>query len=123
MRQLYDAHGEDSYTLDQMRSRVAELLRHGQAIVILSGGAPVGYAVLQDRGDHMFVKHFVIGDGARRAGLGRAAFAALEAAYFPARPVRLDASIKVPGPRAFWEALGFKAYAYAMRRDPPEAAA
>ena len=123
LRQLNASHGESRYTLEQMRARMAEIIRDGEAVVILSHGAPAGYAVIEDHATHAFIRHFLIVEGARRAGLGRAAFAALEAAHFPGRQVRLDASIKVPGPRAFWEAIGFRIHACAMRREPPEAPA
>jgi len=93
------------------------MLAAGPAYFLVRGGERIGYAALKDMGDHMFVRHFVISEALRGQGMGARAFRALEAACFPGRQIRLDASCELPGPRAFWESQGFAVMGYAMRRS------
>lgn len=120
--QLYNAAGTVRTGRDVHEQRASDMLAAGPCYLLHRGDAVIGYAALKDMGDHIFVRHFVIDADLRGAGLGARAFGALQAACFPGRQVRLDASCDVPGPRAFWESQGFKVMGYTMRRDAEDAA-
>ena len=83
--------------------------------LLWQGAEPVGYALTQDNGDHLFIRHFVIAPEARRAGLGRTLVARLTEAH-PGLPLRLDVMNGDEQAMAFWQAMGFNAAASAMRR-------
>lgn len=121
IEQLYVA---QDYHLDAdaLLIRADEMIAANRICFLMSDGAEIGYAALHDMGDHMFVRHFVIDKACRRAGIGGAAFRALQAACFPGRQTRLDASHVIDGPRAFWEAQGFEVMGYTMRLDVEDAA-
>lgn len=119
VRQLWEAHGSvDGPNTPEVRAR--SLLDTTDVKIVERGGTPIAYAALLDMGDYMFIRHFAVDRAHRGSGTGRAAFDALEAACFPGRGVRLDASVKIPGPKAFWEALGFHVHAHAMQRGARE---
>ena len=117
--QLYGAHG---YDLDEdgLLGRAEAMIAANRICFLHRDGSEIGYAALHDMGEHMFIRHFVIDKEMRREGIGQAAFGALEAACFPGRQARLDASHTVIGPREFWEAQGFRIMGYTMRRDAGE---
>lgn len=112
--QLWEAHGEDDYDADSLAARTDEILRTCDCYVI--GDPPIAFASLQEAGDHVLIRHFSVEAAERGKGTGRAAFDALEAAVFPGRTSRLYASMTHPGPRAFWEKMGYGTYAYCMQR-------
>ena len=119
--QLYRA---TNHHLDRtaLLGRADDMLAAGPVFFLEGDGARIGYAALRDMGDHMFVRHFVIDKAMRGKGVGAQAFKALQAAQFPGRQARLDASHTVTGPREFWEAQGFKIMGYTMRLDSEDAA-
>lgn len=117
--QLWEAHGEDDYDDASLAARADEILRTCDCYVI--GDPPVAFASLQDAGDHMVIRHFSVEATERGKGIGRAAFEALEAHAFPGRASRLYASMDIPGPRAFWEKMGYDLYAYVMQRKGADA--
>lgn len=100
----------------------AEKLRLGleagqEAVLFELGPRPVGCAIWADLGDHRMIRAYVIDMAFRRRGLGAALFARLRGEVFAdGRPVRLEAS--GPGPRAFWEAQGLRAWSVGLRTDP-----
>ncbi|MEO1492692.1 MAG: GNAT family N-acetyltransferase [Pseudomonadota bacterium] len=122
--QLWEAHGSIAGP-NTPDDRARTLLDTTAVKFIERDGVPIAYAALLDMGDYMFIRHFAVDRAHRGGGTGRAAFDALEAACFAGRGVRLDASVKIPGPKAFWEAMGFHVHAHAMQRDarPVEGAA
>ncbi|MEM1298538.1 MAG: GNAT family N-acetyltransferase [Pseudomonadota bacterium] len=113
MGQLWDAHG-DTYDDAQITDRTAEVMEICDCYVL--GDPPVAFASLQDLGDYMLIRHFALENAERGKGKGRAAFEALEAHAFPGRPSRLFASTTLPQPKAFWEKMGYGAFAYCMSR-------
>ncbi|MEM6624096.1 MAG: GNAT family N-acetyltransferase [Pseudomonadota bacterium] len=118
--QLYAAH-DHPWDQDALLVRADEMIAANAIYFLHRDGETIGYAALKEMGDHMFIRHFVIDAGMRREGVGSQAFRALEAACFPDRQVRLDASHKIERPRAFWEAQGFQVMGYTMRRDEAHA--
>jgi ribosomal protein S18 acetylase RimI-like enzyme len=80
-------------------------------------GSAVGYALTQNNGDHLFIRHFVIAPEARRSGLGRRLLALVAEAH-PGLPLRLDVMHGDERAMAFWTAMGFTSAASAMRRAP-----
>lgn len=120
--QLWEAHEDAVSDTAAARDRAADLMQTSDVKFFEQDGAVIGYAALQDLGDYMLVRHFVINTPVRGRGTGRAAYDALATACFPGRAVRLDAAIHVPGPRAFWEALGFVPRAWSMEYKPEIAA-
>lgn len=120
--QMWAAHTHENDDIDitdrNAATRRAKVLMTGSAVLMFGRGRQIiGYAALQDQGDYMFIRHFLIDAAHRGNGTGRAAYNALAEACFPGRPVRLDVSMHVAEPRAFWEALGFFARGIAMQRD------
>lgn len=120
--QLYAIDTENPTGRPVHLSRADDMLAAGPVYFLRRDGEVIGYAALKEMGDHMFVRHFVIDARLRGAGLGTAAFRALQAACFPDRQVRLDASHRISGPREFWEAQGFQIMSYTMRRAAEDAA-
>ena len=120
--QMWQAHGEDDYDQTSLTARCREIMATCTCYMIERDGRAIAFASLQDQGDYMLIRHFTLEETLRGAGVGRAAFAALEAHAFPGRKSRLYASIEVPGPRAFWERMGYRAFAYTMERKPEIAA-
>lgn len=112
--QLWESHGEDVSDPGPVAARAAEIMEFCDCYVI--GAPPMAFASLQDAGDHMVIRHFALEATERGKGQGRAAFEALEAHVFPGRPSRLYSSTTIPGPRAFWEKMGYGVYAYCMNR-------
>lgn len=117
--QLWEAHGEDDYDAVALTDRTDEIMRTCDCYVI--GDPPVAFASLQDAGDHMLIRHFAVEASERGKGVGRAAFEALEAHAFADRPSRLYVSMDIPGPRAFWEKMGYDLYAHVMQRKGADA--
>ena len=118
--QLNAAHGEVNQDQGRLDARAAEVLAICDCYVI--GDPPAAFASLQDAGDYMTVRHFVVDQAHRGNGTGRAAFTALENHAFPGRKSRLFASLTEERPKAFWEAMGYSAFAYTMERKPEGAA-
>ena len=104
----------EEFDHDAARARTEEIMDICDCYMI--GEPPVAFASLQDAGDYMLVRHFAVDAAERGKGTGRAAFEALEARAFPGRNSRLYASIDVPGPKAFWEKMGYGAFGYMMER-------
>lgn len=115
--QLWEAH-DDGASSDraEVRAKLPVYRAHYRPLMLVRDGKAVGYALVKEMGDHVFIRHFGIDAAHRGTGIGRAAFTALEAAY-PGRRFRLDASLKTTAPRAFWEAMGFTARAWSMERE------
>ena len=82
-------------------------------------GVPIGYALTQENGDHVFIRQFVVAPEARRRGVGRAMARAL-ADWFGWPEMRLDVMAGREDARAFWAALGFEPAATNMRRPALE---
>jgi GNAT superfamily N-acetyltransferase len=117
--QLWEAHGYDDYDDASLAARAGEIMEHCECYVI--GDPPVAFASLQEQGDYKLVRHFSVEADQRGQGVGRAAFEALEAHAFPGRRSRLYASTDLEGPKAFWEKMGYKIFAYTMERKGGEA--
>lgn len=65
----------------------------------------------------VYVRQFYIEREHRRRGLGTTAFAALQAARFPAaQTISLDVLATNPSGQRFWERLGFEPYFVSMKR-------
>ena len=112
--QLWEAHGDTDLDPARTGPRAAFLLDHCDVRMFTRDDRVIGYAALYDMGDLMFVRHFVIDRAVRGSGTGRAAYEVLARTCFPGRAVRLDASVKISQPRAFWEAMGFSAIGWVM---------
>ena len=118
VRQLWLAHEDDPQrlTLEMAVARASELMTRYRIHLWEQEDAVVAYAATQDNGDHVFIRHYVIADSLRGQGRGRTMFEEMVAECYPGTRLRLDASMKIPGPKAFWEALGFAARSYSMER-------
>ncbi len=114
--QLWQAHDEDDYDDASLRARTEQIMQTRDCYMIEHEGASLAFASLQEAGDHVVVRHFSLEASERGKGLGRAAFQALEAHAFPGRNSRLYASNRHPGPKAFWEKMGYHVFAYTMER-------
>jgi GNAT superfamily N-acetyltransferase len=105
------------------RGHVETLLAAGhRAWIAREGGSAVGYAMLRENGDHLFVRHFVIEESRRGRGLGRR-FATLLAERHAWPAMRLDVTDGDDRARAFWRAMGFAPPAVSMRRAETESLA
>ncbi len=120
IRQLWEAHGYSDYDAASLTRRCREILEHCECYIIDGNNKPLAFASLQEQGDYKLVRHFSVIEARRGQGHGRQAFEALEAHAFPGRKSRLYASIEAAGPKAFWEKMGYHAFAYTMERKPEE---
>ncbi len=120
MRELFAGRDAGVKTPAQVAARMGLLLGAGyRAFTFRLGAEPVGYALVQENGDHVFIRHFFITKAHRRQGLGRAFFRELEA-HFGSPEFRLDVLEDEQATRAFWRAMGFDLAATNLRRSAPE---
>ena len=116
---LTEAHGRPMAP-EAARAKLALMLSApgARAVLFEMAGEALGYALLVEMGDHMFVRNFAIAEPHRRRGLGAALFARLRAEAMPGRAIRLEVS--APHARAFWEAQGFEAWSTGLRAEARE---
>lgn len=117
---LWRAHGEPEPLDIVTTARAEAILADHDAVFLEVAGRRVGYVAFEDLGDRVLIRHFVLDPRDRGRGLGRRAFAAL-AARLPGRRIALHVSDRLPGPRAFWKAVGFTRRGDVMEREPESA--
>ncbi len=110
----------------ELSGRMRRWLQEGwSAVLILANKVAVGYVLFQQRNDEydpqqveVYIRHYFIKGVFRGKGVGQAAFALLQADYFPAgATLALDVLATNPGARRFWERLGFQSYAENLRLE------
>jgi GNAT superfamily N-acetyltransferase len=109
-------------SVDELQSRMrAWLVRTYTAVLFLSEGAVVGYALYRSDKAGIFLRQFFICRGERRKGFGRAAMDILLGRVWPAGAmVTLEAVCANQVAIEFWRALGFEDYAITLRRRIPD---
>jgi GNAT superfamily N-acetyltransferase len=97
--------------------RVKEVLRDYQTLVFDEGGTVVGLACLQPQGKGRYNLRMYTDPGARRRGVGRDLYAALESLLAEAPPTRVTAMYRAAADdaRAFFARRGFGLW-YAMNQ-------
>jgi predicted acetyltransferase len=118
-RQLIQDEGQsNSVSLAELENRMrAWLVRAYTAVLFLSRGAVVGYALYRTDKAGIFLRQFFICRGERRKGHGRAAVDLLCGRVWPAGSrVTLEALCANRAAVDFWRALEFEDYALTFRR-------
>jgi GNAT superfamily N-acetyltransferase len=123
-RLFEDAGSQNPMSVEALGERFAGWLAAAEWTVVLFSLADtdVGYAAFSSRPDlyepeipFIYVRQFYIDRAWRRRGVGRAAFAALTRARFPARcKITIDTLATDTNAPAFWSALGFAPYSMTM---------
>ncbi|MFN7141181.1 MAG: GNAT family N-acetyltransferase [Limisphaerales bacterium] len=89
------------------------------ALVFEDDTGPVGYALLKEESDRVYLRQFFIVRHRRRQGLGRAAMEHLFSYVVPLkRKVVLDVLTHNQAAIQFYQALGFTPYCLTMQRVP-----
>ena len=98
----------------------AWLVRAYTAVLFLSEGNIVGYALYRTDNAGIFLRQFFICRDERRKGLGRAAVDLLLRHVWPGGAVvSLEALCANQAAIDFWRAVGFEDYALTLRRRAP----
>ncbi|GMQ75822.1 MAG: hypothetical protein BMS9Abin01_1082 [Gammaproteobacteria bacterium] len=122
-RQLIRDEGQsNSVSVAELENRMrAWLVRAYTAVLFLSRGAVVGYALYRTDNAGIFLRQFFICRGERRKGHGRAAMDLLLGRVWPAGSrVTLEALCANQAAIDFWRAVGFEDYALTLRRRIPD---
>ena len=119
---IHDEGHSDSMSVAELENRMrAWLVRTYTAVLFLSEGAIVGYAVYRSDNVGIFLRQFFICRDERRKGHGRAAVDLLFGRVWPAEcTVTLEALCANQVAVDFWRALAFEDYALTFRRRIPD---
>jgi GNAT superfamily N-acetyltransferase len=110
----------------ELSERMGRWLKEGwSAVLIVANNIVIGYTLFQQRPDEynpqqveVYIRQYFVKRSFRGKGIGQAAFALVQAEYFPpGAALALDVLATNPGARRFWEKLGFRAYAENMRME------
>ena len=115
-----DEGSPDPMSQDSLSERIRRWLKEGwQAVLILMNKVVIGYMLFQERqGSEVYIRHYFIRRMFRGKGIGQAAFALIQAEYFPVgATLALDVLATNPGARRFWERLGFQSDAGNLRLE------
>lgn len=121
---IEDEASRNHMTLAELEARMLGFLEAGWQVVLIENDAEiVGYALFQSRPDEyepdrseVYVRQFFIDREHRMQGIGRRAYQALVADWFPAdATIVLDVLEANSAARRFWESLGLKAYCTTLR--------
>jgi len=119
---IQDESPSDSIPVAELENRMRGwLLRAYTAVLFLSAGAVVGYALYRTDNTGIFLRQFFICRGERRKGHGRAAMDLLFRRVWPAGSrTTLEALCTNQGAIDFWRALGFEEFAVTFRHRVPD---
>lgn len=108
-------------TVEQLAARMRAWLETEYAAVVFEqDGGVVAYALWRDDGDEAYIRHFFVARDHRHQGIGRQAVRLLLDDILPrGRCVVLDVLAHNSCASAFWQSLGFTAYAVTMELPPP----
>lgn len=110
----------------ELSERMRRWLKEGwMAVLIVANKIVVGYMLFRQRPDEynpqqveVYIRQYFVKRPFRGKGIGQAAFALIQADYFPpGATLALDVLATNPGARRFWEKLGFRAYAENLRLE------
>lgn len=119
---IHDEGHANPMSVAELEARMrAWLVRPYSAILFLSEGAVVGYALYRTDNAGVFLRQFFICRDERRKGLGRLAMQTLFGRVWPSgATVTLEALCENRAAIDFWHALGFDDYALTLRRRVPD---
>lgn len=108
-----------SLSIGQITTRMHTFLERGyEAYMIESGDDMIGYVLFRRDVDHVFVRHFYVAPGQRRAGVGRRVFAWMNEKVWAGERVVLQVRAGNDQALRFWEALGFQERYIALDWSP-----
>jgi ribosomal protein S18 acetylase RimI-like enzyme len=111
--------GPATLSIGQLTARMATFLERGyEAHIVESGDDMVGYVLFRRDVDHVFVRHFYIAPGQRRAGVGRRVFEWMSEKVWAGERVILQVRGGHEQALRFWEALGFQERFVALEWSP-----
>ena len=115
---IHDEGHPNPMSVAELENRMrAWLVRAYSAVLFLSEGTVVGYALYRTDNAGIFVRQFFICRNERHKGLGRAAMDLLFGRVWPAGAmVTLEALCTNQAAIDFWRAVGFEDYALTLRR-------
>ncbi len=119
---IRDEGNSDPMSVAELENRMrAWLVRAYTAVLFLSEGTVVGYALYRTDNAGIFLRQFFICRDERRKGFGRAAMDLLFRRVWPAGAmVSLEALCTNRAAIDFWRAVGFGDYALTLRRRMPD---
>jgi len=119
---IHDEGHSTSMSVAELENRMrAWLVRAYTAVLFLSEGTVVGYALYRSDDAGIFLRQFFICRDERRKSHGRAAMDLLFGRVWPAgSTVTLEALCANQVAIDFWRALGFEDYALTFRRRIPD---
>ncbi len=115
-----EQHSNPMSVAELERRMRAWLVRAYSAVLFLSEGTVVGYALYRTDNTGIFLRQFLIRRDERRKGFGRAAMELLFRRVWPAgATVTLEALCANQTAIDFWRAMEFDVYALTLRRRIP----
>ena len=119
---IHDEGNSNPLSVAELEVRMrAWLVRTYTAVLFLSRGSIVGYAVYRSDNAGIFLRQFFICRDERRKGHGRAAVDLLFERVWPAGSrVTLEALCANQAAIGFWRAVGFEDYALTLRCRIPD---
>lgn len=115
-----EQHSNPMSVAELERRMRAWLVRAYSAVLFLSEGTVVGYALYRTDNAGIFLRQFLIRRDERRKGFGRAAMELLFRRVWPAgATVTLEALCANQTAIDFWRAMEFDVYALTLRRRIP----
>lgn len=126
-RQLIEDEGHASTAdADALADRMRLWLAGDYSAALVTRGSEVAedvvaYALWRSGEDDLgqiYLRQFFVARGHRRGGVGRRAYAQLEARYWTGQSVALDALTSNERGLAFWRDMGFAEYSIGMCRRP-----
>lgn len=120
---IEDESGSKAPLQHELRLRLHSWLsrREYHAVLFESPGTdgPAAYALWQDRGNEVFLRHFFVQRERRRRGIGRRVLELLEHDILPSgRRIILEVLESNARGRGFWSAMGYQPYALTLTKEP-----
>ncbi len=101
----------------RLRSWLSRREYHG-VLFEAEDSLPAAYALWQDRGNDIFLRHFFVHREHRRRGIGRRALRLLEDTILPPdRRIVLEVLENNDRGRRFWFAMGYRPYALTLTKE------
>jgi predicted acetyltransferase len=120
-RQLIEDEGHrNPMTVPELRERMRGWLAADyQAVVFLSDGEPVAYALYRESADEVYLRQFFVRRNKRRAGYGRRAITVLRQTIWPPqRRLTVEVLCRNTIGIQFWRAMGYEDYSLSLEIMP-----
>jgi len=113
--------GEPTMSEKEYAERMQRWLQNGMRCVLgYASEEIVAYLLYFFDADTTYVRHFLVREGWRRRGIGRAMMRHMIDTVWPAQPVIAEALATNTGSLQFWRSLGFETHYIGLKREKTE---